>query len=203
MTGASHVLHAALPLGSPDKDTVRGRAREHEEQGRLPPDAVDLVVEDVQAEQEEQMRQRRRGEPGGKKTRVYRVAYVPPADDGEVGEAGRHLDPETAREGAKVKSPVPGERARVLDVVERDEAADGPVPGRAAEDAEADAGSTASSASSSGDGSDDKDEVVRIAVQEKERNVKQAGVDESASRRNRGPFPHGHPVLSDSDNPWR
>ncbi|GAA5852599.1 hypothetical protein JCM9279_005524 [Rhodotorula babjevae] len=200
LTGASHVLHAALPLGSPGKDAMRGRGREHEEQGRLPPDAVDLVVEDVQAEQEEQMRQRRRGEPGGKKTRVYRVAYVPPADDGELGEAGRHLDPETAREGATVKSPVSGERAHVLDVVERDEEADGPVPGRAAD---ADADSPPRSASSSSGGSDDQDEVVRIAVQEKERNVKQAGVDEAASRRSRGPFPHGHPVLTDSDNPWR
>lgn len=203
LTGASHVLHAALPLGSPDKDTARGRGREHEEQGRLPPDAVDLVIEDVQAEQEEQMRQRRRGEPGGKKTRVYRVAYVPPADgeDGEVGDAGRRLDPETAREGAEVKSPVPGERAHVLDVVERDEEADGPVPGRAGDDDAADPAPP--SPSSSGGGSNDKDEVVRIAVQEKERNVKQAGVDESASRRSRGPFPHGHPVLSEGDNPWR
>lgn len=202
--GASHVLHAALPLGSPDKDTLAARKREHAEQARLPPDAVDLIVEDVQAEEEEQMRQRRRGEPGGKKMRVYRVAYVPPGDDGDV-EARAYLDPDRAEEGQKVKSPLEDERARVMDVVERDEDADGPVPGsRSAADG-GDGGSSPTSASSSDDGA--KAEVVRIAVQDKETHVKQAGVDEDASSsrrsKSRSPFPRDHPVLTEDDNPWR
>ncbi|GAA6058395.1 hypothetical protein JCM3770_002471 [Rhodotorula araucariae] len=185
LSGATHVLHAALPLSSASsEERARARSKQRAEQARLPPDAVDLVIEDVQAEEEEQIRQRRRGEPGGKRMRVYRVAYVPPGG----GAAGRALDPETAEKGERVHDPVPGERARVKDVVERDEAEDGPVPGRSAVVREE-------------DGVGGVDEVVRVAVQETEARAKQAGVDEDDGA-DKTPFPRQHPILTKADNPW-
>ncbi|GAA5981455.1 hypothetical protein JCM11641_004768 [Rhodosporidiobolus odoratus] len=74
---------------------------------KLPPDAVDLVVEDLQAEEEEQIRARRKGEPtGAARPRVYRVAYTPPG-----------LGNEAPVKGEAVQDPVEGERAGVKDVL--------------------------------------------------------------------------------------
>jgi len=54
----------------------------------LPPDAVDLVVEDKEGELEEQTRERRKGEPGlrGRLRRIYRPGFVPSSEDGAQGE---------------------------------------------------------------------------------------------------------------------
>ena len=58
----------------------------------LPPDAVDLVVEDPRAAEEEMTRERRKGEPavrgGSALHRVYRRGYVVDTPEGgrEVGE---------------------------------------------------------------------------------------------------------------------
>ncbi|KAL8280874.1 hypothetical protein RQP46_006878 [Phenoliferia psychrophenolica] len=44
---------------------------------KLPSDAFDLTIEDRLAEEEEMVRDRRRGEPGGARKRVYRQTYRP------------------------------------------------------------------------------------------------------------------------------
>ncbi|PPQ96895.1 hypothetical protein CVT26_005881 [Gymnopilus dilepis] len=54
----------------------------------LPPDAVDLVVEDPHAAEEENLRERRKGEPtvrGSGLRRVYRRGFVASGDDEEEG----------------------------------------------------------------------------------------------------------------------
>ncbi|GAA5881472.1 hypothetical protein JCM1840_001100 [Sporobolomyces johnsonii] len=129
VSGASHLLHSLVPgTSSPPSECEspghpsRARRRKQEEESHLPPDAVDLVVEDSQAEEEEQIRQRRRGEPMGKKTRVYRKTWVPPEERGE-----------RLTKGDEVRDPVEGETATVKDVVEREVREDGPPPARAGE----------------------------------------------------------------------
>lgn len=174
MHGAHDLLHSAPDDAA--RLAARLRLRKKEEQRKLPPDAVDLVVEDVQAEEEEQIRQRRRGEPGGKKTRVYRLAYVPPElrgrDEG-ADTPDAEQEQEGQREGDEVRDAVPGESAQVKDVVERDEELDGPLPA-------ANEGAT-----------DGRGEVVRVVVEEDERQARQAGVDERPRS------------VEDKDNPWR
>lgn len=56
----------------------------------LPDDAVDLVVKDLEAEEAERARERRRGEVGGRGRGVYKVVYHPSTTptDGEAGDDG-------------------------------------------------------------------------------------------------------------------
>lgn len=123
----STLVKSVLPGVSIDEDEDPRRAKRHlrdklhlpkfgnsKGQGdELPPDAVDLVVEDSEAEEEEMLRQRRRGEPSAKRTRVYRKAYIVPEENGQA----------SARDdGAKGGE---GETVQARDVVARDEAKDG------------------------------------------------------------------------------
>ncbi|GAA6056584.1 hypothetical protein NBRC10513_001056 [Rhodotorula toruloides] len=178
--GAHDLLHSAPDDAA--RLAARLRLRKKQEQSRLPPDAVDLVVEDTQAEEEEQIRQRRRGEPGGKKTRVYRLAYVPPELRGKD-----RADEEERKKGKEVEDVVPGEQARVKDVVEREEEQDGPLP--------------PPEGTVQGGNEGRKDEVVRIVVEEEEQQARQAGVDERPPSAPVGGSRGG--VLDAADNPWR
>lgn len=56
-----------------------GRGRKGSSPGSLPHDAVDLLVEDVEAGQDEMTRERRKGEPAARQTgerRIYRREYI-------------------------------------------------------------------------------------------------------------------------------
>lgn len=153
----SILARAALPGHDEDEEhsrfeRVRDRlhlpfGKKHEDE--LPSDAVDLVVEDTQAEEEEMLRQRRRGEPTAKRTRVYRKAYVPP---GERKDQSSSLVDEVKqgkkKQGEEIEDSVEDESAKLRDVVDRDEDKDGP--------------------SRSSNGNEDDDEIVRIRVKEEE-----------------------------------
>jgi hypothetical protein len=114
-----------------------------------------LIVQDHQAEEEEQIRQRRRGEPSSKRTRVYRVAYTP---------AGAEAPKKKEDEGKKV-SAAANERAEVKDVVDA-------VEGEGLAKKE------------DGDKKDEwrEEEVVRYVVEEEEETAVQAGIDETSKR---------------------
>ncbi|OSC98871.1 DUF300-domain-containing protein [Trametes coccinea BRFM310] len=102
--------------GSSSKSSPRGRPppspRPPPERPVLPPDAVDLVVEDSHAGQEEMTRERRKGEPavrgGSALHRVYRRGYVVEADgqrehgEIEVERAGSSSEPWMADGGREV-----------------------------------------------------------------------------------------------------
>lgn len=156
--------------------------RRDEEENRLPPDAVDLVVADVQAEEEEQIRRRRRGEPGGKRTRVYRIAYVPPEERGlpTTSSQAEPLQPDD-----ELENPLADERTQVKDLVDRDDELDGPVPRPPQSDAEEPVHE------------DDREppQVVRVQVREDEHMIRQAGADERTPSATHG-------VLDREDNPW-
>lgn len=180
MHAASEVAHTILPK-IPDPSERRKmlsmfKRRKNEEESRLPPDAVDLVVADVKAEEEEQIRQRRRGEPGGKRTRVYRIAYVPPDERGDSngGDPYPHRRPHD-----ELENPLADEHTQVKDIVDRDTDLDGPVPP-----------SDASAASEQQDA-----KVVRVEVHRDEQIVRQAGADERTPSATNG-------VLQHEDNPW-
>ncbi|RPD56533.1 DUF300-domain-containing protein [Lentinus tigrinus ALCF2SS1-6] len=88
--------------GSP-KNRPPPSPRPESERPVLPPDAVDLVVEDPRAAEEEMTRERRRGEPavrgGSALHRVYRRGYVveTPAGEREEGEVEVARSPEEER----------------------------------------------------------------------------------------------------------
>lgn len=153
ISGARHAFQAAIGREDgegKDEETVaskKGKRRGHQPK-RMPSDAIDLVVEDFDAEEEEAIRERRRGEPGGPKKRVYRRTYLPKVKSPESGlapmpvpgggdghEPGSLLSP---------TSPLSNESVRIKDSVSRD----------AGEQGSGEAVST--------------DEVVRLIVQEEE-----------------------------------
>ncbi|GAA5914147.1 hypothetical protein JCM6882_004937 [Rhodosporidiobolus microsporus] len=155
LSASKHALSAVLPFSLSRSDSssssVSGDGR-GKGKNRLPPDAVDLVVEDREAEEEEQIRQRRRGEPSGVgRTRVYRVAYAPAASASEDGGSEDEEGLGEVERGEEVPDPVRGERAEVLDV---------------------------SSAEEGDEDAEDGEQVVRVAVREEEQTARQAGVDE-------------------------
>ncbi|GAA6019658.1 hypothetical protein JCM11491_004869 [Sporobolomyces phaffii] len=127
----STLVRSVLPGVSVDEDEDPTRAKRHlrsklhlpkmgkKDDDSLPSDAVDLMVEDSEAEEEEMLRQRRRGEPTAKRTRVYRKAYVAP--DERRGKEVREADDETVQ---------------ARDVVERDEDKDGPRESKSADEVE-------------------------------------------------------------------
>ncbi|KAI0828513.1 DUF300-domain-containing protein [Trametes gibbosa] len=86
----SRTSSASPQTASSSKSSPRGRPppspRPPVERPVLPPDAVDLVVEDADAGEEEMTRERRKGEPavrgGSALHRVYRRGYVVDADGG-------------------------------------------------------------------------------------------------------------------------
>lgn len=69
--GAKTLLSSLIVAGTSSDEEAEISAK-----NALPDDAIDLVIEDLQAEEEEMIRDRRRGEPGGKKKRVYRQNYL-------------------------------------------------------------------------------------------------------------------------------
>lgn len=93
--GARHLLHTVAGDDASD-DEESAEKRLVDEATKLPPDAVDLVVEDMVAEEEEMIRDRRRGDPGGKRKRVYRVNYA----------AGEESTPGTPGERVGAELPV-------------------------------------------------------------------------------------------------
>jgi hypothetical protein len=78
VSGTRQLFHA-LAGNHSDSDEEIAAARKKEEESRLPADAVDLVVEDVQAEEEEMVRDRRRGDPGTKRKKVFRQLVSTPS----------------------------------------------------------------------------------------------------------------------------
>lgn len=69
--------------GKGKKGKERAGAKRQEEAKRakspeLPPDAVDIIVEDHAAEEAEMIKERRRGEPGVKRKRIFKQIYIPP-----------------------------------------------------------------------------------------------------------------------------
>ncbi|BGP57667.1 hypothetical protein JCM8202v2_005314 [Rhodotorula sphaerocarpa] len=182
---AAETAHAILPP-VPDPSERKNmlsmfRRRKDEEESHLPPDAVDLVVTDVRAEQEEQIRQRRRGEPPAKRTRVYRIAYVPPEERGSNPPSPQ--PPQQPHD--EIENPLEDERTEIMDVVDRDTALDGPVP------PSPDVGSE----DGPRDGDQEPRRVVRVEVHEDEQVVRQAGADERTPSATGG-------VLAQEDNPW-
>ncbi|GAA5992115.1 hypothetical protein JCM10908_001774 [Rhodotorula pacifica] len=182
---ACEVAHTILPR-IPDPSERRKMLsiftrRRDEEENRLPPDAVDLVVADLQAEEEEQIRQRRRGEPGGKPTRVYRIAYVPPEERGVPSPQAEHRKPHD-----ELDNPLKDEHTQVKDLVDRDEELDGPVPRPA---------SSSGSDSPSPPEEREPRQVVRVEVHQEEQMIRQAGADERTPSATHG-------VLAREDNPW-
>ncbi|GAA6005875.1 hypothetical protein JCM10207_007260 [Rhodosporidiobolus poonsookiae] len=101
---SKHALSAVLPFTLSRSSSSRSQPSPAPSPGLAGPrpDAVDLVVADHAAEEAEQIRQRRRGEPSNGRTRVYRVAYPGSAGEGAALEEGR-----------AVPDPVEGERAEV------------------------------------------------------------------------------------------
>ncbi|GAA6044171.1 hypothetical protein JCM8097_007217 [Rhodosporidiobolus ruineniae] len=175
---STSLLKTVLPFSFARSSSSRS-SNSASDRERLPPDAVDLVVEDTEAEEEEQIRQRRRGEPSGRgRTRVYRVAYAPPELEGSrdraEGAAGGTREEPKLKKGAEVVDPVEGEHAEVKDVLP-------------ASSADGDNGN-----SGEGSGKKGADEVVLVAVTEEEQTAMQAGVDDETSRR-----------VENEDNPWR
>ncbi|GAA5976298.1 hypothetical protein JCM5350_001410 [Sporobolomyces pararoseus] len=162
----STLVKSVLPGVSIDEHEDPRRARRHlkkklhlpkfgkkgDEDDSLPPDAVDLMVEDSEAEEEEMLRQRRRGEPTVKRTKVYRKAYVLPVED-QGGEA----------RGERPR--VEGELVESRDVVERNEDKDGP------RERESD--------SSAVKFSPQEDKVERFTVEDDTKVIRQAGIDET------------------------
>ncbi|KDE02756.1 hypothetical protein MVLG_06702 [Microbotryum lychnidis-dioicae p1A1 Lamole] len=88
--GAKHVLHAVSGgLYHSPRDEEGGEGSQSKKSSSAPPrpdriasGAYDLVVADHEAEEEAQIKDRRKGEPGAAKRRVYRQIYKP--DDGEA-----------------------------------------------------------------------------------------------------------------------
>ncbi|GAA5869265.1 hypothetical protein JCM3774_004188 [Rhodotorula dairenensis] len=188
---ASEIAHTILPR-MPDPSERRKMLsmftrRRAEEENRLPPDAVDLVVADVQAEEEEQIRRRRRGEPGGKRTRVYRIAYVPPEERGVPSPQAEHPRPHD-----ELANPLADERTQVKDIVDRDDELDGPVPRPPSSQSDAETGLDPAQ-----DPEEDREprQVVRVEVTEDEHMIRQAGADERTPSATHG-------VLDREDNPW-
>lgn len=93
------------------------------------------------AEEEEQIRDRRRGEPGGKRVRVYRQTYVSPHASPQVAPL-EIRSPNEAKNGEVTSSPESPEKIQVKDRVQRLVKEDGMGP------------------------SSQSDEVVRVRVQE-------------------------------------
>ncbi|KAI0711759.1 organic solute transporter Ostalpha-domain-containing protein [Earliella scabrosa] len=93
-SGSPHTPSSSSSKGSP-RSRPPPSPRPETERPVLPPDAVDLVVEDPRAAEEEMTRERRRGEPavrgGSALHRVYRRGYVVDAD-GRRGEGEVEVD---------------------------------------------------------------------------------------------------------------
>ncbi|GAA5835968.1 hypothetical protein JCM11251_006616 [Rhodosporidiobolus azoricus] len=160
LSAGKQAFSAVLPFSLPRRsssssahsDDGRGKGKK-----RLPPDAVDLVVEDKEAEEEEQIRQRRRGDPSGVgRTRIYRVAYVPRGEGDAWREDEADALSKKVERGDAVEVSIEGETAEVLDVVEPEEGE------RRSEDSE--------------------EQVVRVLVREEEQTARQAGVDEDEEK---------------------
>ncbi|TBU57283.1 organic solute transporter Ostalpha-domain-containing protein [Dichomitus squalens] len=108
------------PVSSSSKGSPRNlpppSPRSDSERPVLPPDAVDLVVEDPHAAEEEMTHERRKGEPavrgGGALHRVYRRGYVV-EEDGRREEGEVQVDPASA--------PFPWRGHGVFDVGEEEE----------------------------------------------------------------------------------
>lgn len=74
----------------PSSSSASYKQRESPKQGLLPPDAVDLVVEDSHAAERERTRERRKGEPAARGTgsglrKVYRREFVVAREEEEEG----------------------------------------------------------------------------------------------------------------------
>ncbi|KAF8317677.1 DUF300-domain-containing protein [Clavulina sp. PMI_390] len=78
------ITHVRPHLGTPAASSQRvsptsnGKGKDRADED-LPPDAIDLVVEDVEAEEDEMTRERRKGEPAVRQTgerKIYRREYV-------------------------------------------------------------------------------------------------------------------------------
>lgn len=76
--GAKNVYHA---IKGDDEEAQLQRRFRQDLPAKLPSDAYDLVVEDRLATEEEMVRDRRRGEPGGGRKKVYRQTYTPKDHD--------------------------------------------------------------------------------------------------------------------------
>ncbi|KAM0786991.1 hypothetical protein ACM66B_002409 [Microbotryomycetes sp. NB124-2] len=108
--------------------------RRLEQQPKMPADAIDLIVEDCDAEEQARTRDRRRGEPGGKTKRVYRQVWHPPAVDEasatpvKTGQS-QGLRPSSGPNAVSLTSPIEGETIQVLDEVPREPGETGSSPG--------------------------------------------------------------------------
>ncbi|KAI0655043.1 DUF300-domain-containing protein [Cubamyces menziesii] len=110
-TGSSSPQTGSSSKSSPRNGRPPPSPNPPTERSALPPDAVDLVVEDPHAGEEEMTRERRKGEPavrgGSALHRVYRRGYVVEADgqrergEVEVEHAGSSMSPQ-AEEGREV-----------------------------------------------------------------------------------------------------
>lgn len=94
------VSHLRPDVGG-HNDGDSGRGRKGSSPRELPSDAIDLVVEDVKAEEDEMTRERRKGGPAVKQTgerRIYRREYVARGNSpGDVGEKGGTKEAEEER----------------------------------------------------------------------------------------------------------
>ncbi|KAJ7176913.1 DUF300 domain-containing protein [Mycena filopes] len=90
----------------------------------LPPDAVDLVVEDPEAAQENRVQERRKGEPamgGAALRKVYRRGFVAEDEEGEVVEGEVEVDDDDERKNGRGESADRVERGeRVLGAIVSD-----------------------------------------------------------------------------------
>ncbi|KAI0746309.1 organic solute transporter Ostalpha-domain-containing protein [Daedaleopsis nitida] len=124
-SGSPHTPSSSSPRNSP-KTRPPPSPRPETERPVLPPDAVDLVVEDLNAGEEGMTRERRKGEPavrgGSALHRVYRRGYVVEDGQGRSQEEGEvEIGSSPARRGREVFGIEEGEddADEVLDVERR------------------------------------------------------------------------------------
>ncbi|KAM0749066.1 DUF300-domain-containing protein [Meredithblackwellia eburnea MCA 4105] len=92
--GAKDLYHTLK--GDEEVERAARKKREADERNQLPPDAYDLVVADKIAEEEEMVKDRRRGEPGGKRKKVYRQTYKGPPGATRGGSSSTTSSPSTS-----------------------------------------------------------------------------------------------------------
>lgn len=77
--GSPQISHVRPELRGRHGSSASSTQSTPQQQQQLPPDAIDLVVEDVEAQEDEMTRERRKGEPAVRATgerRIYRREYI-------------------------------------------------------------------------------------------------------------------------------
>ena len=106
LNGARELYHT---IAGDDEEAQLQRRFRQDVATKLPSDAYDLVVQDKLAEEEEMVRDRRRGEPGSARKKIFRQTY--PAAAGTPATRGEDAPPATRTE----ITDIPGHKVEVKD----------------------------------------------------------------------------------------